>query len=109
METCAKRLIDITLEELDEFLLSRGYRKEEKKEPEVKRWSLGDEDKKNLIRGDKELADYLGTTATTIHKLKSMGYLDGTFITPTPRRYVYFKDKVDALMMQGKKRRFSSR
>ena len=31
METCAKRLIDITLEELDEFLLSRGYRKEEKK------------------------------------------------------------------------------
>ena len=104
METCSKRLIDITLDELDGFLLSRGYRKVEKEPEEKEKWSYGKEDKNNLLYGDKELADYIGVSTTHIHNLKAKGYFDGAFIKPSPKRYVYFKDKVDALMILRKKR-----
>lgn len=106
MEKESKRLIDITLDELDEFLLSRGYRKVscppvvEKKEEE---FDYGSYTSEQLLVGDKELARYLDISLMSITNMKKSGYLDGTYFCPTPRRYIYIKEKVDRMIYRRRR------
>lgn len=111
MEIGTKRLIDITLDDLDNFLLSRGYRKEKGEEEEVveKKDGIKQYKKEDLFFGDRELAEYLGISITSVFNLKRSGVLDGTFVNPTPHRYIYIKEKIDMMIYKPKVGAFSRR
>lgn len=99
MEQKDKRLIDITLDELDSFLKERGYLKREpSKDENADVIRLSDYSLDQLLRGDHELADYLGISVTAIYGMKKSGRLDGTYANPTPRRYIYIKPLIDRMI-----------
>jgi len=106
MEKGLKRLIDCTLDELDDFLQSRGYRREPE-EIETKTeepFCFADYKREDLLFGDAELAQYLGITQQAVSYRKKMGWLDGTFTMPTPHRFIYFKDRIDRMYLRPKKK-----
>lgn len=100
MEQSNKRLIDITLDELDAFLKERGYLKAEPKEDVGDRpLRLSNYSLEDLLRGDHALATYLGVSVTAVYQMKVSGRLDGTYINPTPRRYIYIKPLIDRMII----------
>ena len=99
MDTGSKRLIDITLDDLDNFLKERGYKKEQKESKgENAILSLADYSESDLIRGSKELAEYLGVTTVTVQNMKNAGRFDGAFVKTGIRRYTYIRPLIDKVM-----------
>lgn len=91
----SKRIIDLTLAELDQYLVENGFKKPAKKE----RDSIDEYEEGELLFGLKELAAYLKLSLMTIQSMKDRGDFEGAYFRPSPRKFIFIKEKIDKISL----------
>ena len=95
MEYKEKRLIDMTLQELTDFLDAREGTAKERQEQRFKerlaegKVSVTEYDKEELIVGVNNLAAYLGVSVPTALSMKYRGEFEGMYFHPSPRKFFF--------------------